>query len=132
MSVEKQNRNFGIGIEEAYGFSEAVRVGDTIYISGQTAFAPEGRIVGEGDMAEQMRQAYRNIAALLQMDGATMDAVVEEVLFVTDVAAAGAVAGKVRREVYGGRPEVASSLIGVAALGAPQLMIEIRCTARIA
>ncbi len=131
MIVQKEVQNFDLAIEEAYGFAEAVRVADTIYISGQTAFSPEGRIEGEGDMAAQMRQAYANIGALLARYDASFDNVVEEVLFVTDVAAAGAVAREVRGEVYGERFAVASSLIGVQALGAPQLLIEIRCTARV-
>ena len=131
MSARKEVQNFGTVVEDAYGFSEAVRSGDTIYVSGQTAFTPQGAIEGEGDMAAQMRQAYANIAALLDRYGATLENVVEEVLYVTDVAAAGAVAREVRGEAYGGKFEVASSLIGVRALGAPQLMIEIRCTARV-
>ncbi len=131
MSIPKRVENFGTVVEDAYGFSQAVRSGDTVYVSGQTAFTPEGRIEGEGDMAAQMRQAYANIAALLARYGATLDDVVEEVLYVTDVAAAGAVAREVRGEAYGDRFELASSLIGVQALGAPQLLIEIRCTARV-
>jgi enamine deaminase RidA (YjgF/YER057c/UK114 family) len=131
VAVQKEVQNFGLGIEEAYGFAEAVRVEETIYISGQTAFSPEGRIEGEGDMAAQMRQAYANIGALLARYDAGFENVVEEVLYVTDIAAAGAVAHSVRSEVFAGRFEVASSLIGVQALGAPQLLIEIRCTARI-
>ena len=79
----------------------------------------------------QMRQAYANITALLKRYGATLQNVVEEVLFVTDIAAAAAVAKAVRGEAYAGQMDVASSLIGVAALGAPQLMVEIRCTARV-
>ncbi len=131
MTIEKDVQNFGTLVEEAYGFAEAVRVGDTVYISGQTAFSPEGRLVGDRDMAAQMRQAYANITALLKGYGATLQNVVEEVLFVTDIAAAAAVAKAVRGEAYAGKMDVASSLIGVAALGAPQLMVEIRCTARV-
>ncbi len=131
MTIHKEVQNFGSVIEDAFGFAEAVRVDDTVYVSGQTAFSPEGRIEGEGDMAAQMRQAYANIGALLAKFDAGFENVVEEVLYVTDVAAAGAVARKVRGDVYDGRFEVASSLIGVQALGAPQLMIEIRCTARL-
>ena len=131
MSARKEVQNFGTVVEDAYGFAQAVRSGDTVYVSGQTAFSPEGRIEGEGDMAAQMRQAYANIATLLGRYGATLENVVEEVLYVTDVAAAGAVAREVRGEAYGGSFEVASSLIGVQALGAPPLMIEIRCTARV-
>ena len=57
--------------------------------------------------------------------------VVEETLFVIDIAAASKVAGEVRTEVYGGTFEVASTLVQVAALAGPDLLIEIRCTARL-
>ena len=108
-----------------------MRAGDTVYISGQTAFLPEGGITGVGDMEAQMRQAYKGVATLLAAYGANMSNVVDETLYVTDVAAAATVARKVRGEAYGEVFEVASSLIGVSALGAPDLMIEIKCTARL-
>ncbi len=131
MAVDKQIRNLGWFGEEAYGFAQAVKVGDTVYVSGQTAFLPEGGIVGQGDMEVQMRQAYVGVAQLLQAYGADMSNVVDETLYVTDMAAAASVARKVRGEAYGEVFEVASSLIGVQALGAPDLMIEIKCTARL-
>ena len=127
----KDIRQLGMEAEEAYGFAEAVKVGDTIYISGQTAYVGQGHIVGVGDMAAQMRQAYTTIATLLEGYGATMRNVVDETLFVTDIAAASQAARTVRKEAYGGVFEVASTLIGVAELGAPELLIEIRCTARV-
>ena len=131
MAVDKQIRNLGWFGEEAYGFAQAVKVGDTVYVSGQTAFLPEGGIVGVGDMEAQMRQSYVGVAQLLQAYGADMSNVVDETLYVTDMAAAASVARKVRGEAYGEVFEVASSLIGVQALGAPDLMIEIKCTARL-
>lgn len=131
MASPKEIQNHGSFIEEAYGFSQAVKVGDTVYISGQTAFLPEGGIVGVGDMEAQMRQAYASIASLLKAYGADMGNVVDETLYVTDIAAAATVARKVRGEAYGDVFELASSLIGVQALGAPDLMIEIKCTARL-
>ncbi len=131
MAVDKQIRNLGWFGEEAYGFAQAVKVGDTVYVSGQTAFLPEGGIVGVGNMEAQMRQAYVGVAQLLQAYGADMSNVVDETLYVTDMAAAASVARKVRGEAYGEVFEVASSLIGVQALGAPDLMIEIKCTARL-
>ena len=91
MSVSKEIRNHGSFIEEAYGFAQAVKVGDTVYISGQTAFVPEGRIVGVGDMEAQMRQAYASIAKLLEAYDADMGSVVDETLYVTDMAAAASV-----------------------------------------
>ncbi len=131
MAIEKQIRNLGSFAEEAYGFAQAVKVGDTVYVSGQTAFLPEGGIAGVGDMEAQMRQAYVGIAKLLQAYGGDMSNVVDETLYVTDVAAAATVARVVRGEAYGEVFDVASSLIGVQALGAPDLMIEIKCTARL-
>ena len=131
MTVTRENHQFGNFMEEVYGFAQAVRVDDTVYVAGQTAFMDDGTIAGEGDMAAQMRQAYANIARALAGVGATMADVVDETLFVTDINAAATVALEVRSEVFGGSPKLASTLCQVAALGAPQLLIEIKCTARV-
>lgn len=130
MPAKKETHTFGNFMEEVYGFAQSVKVGDTIYVAGQTAFQDDGSIDGEGDMATQMRAAYRGIERALGGLGATMDDVIDETLFVTDVNAASGCALEVRKEVYGGRFELASTLCQVAALGAPQLLIEIKCTAR--
>jgi 2-iminobutanoate/2-iminopropanoate deaminase len=129
MATTKDARSFGNLMEEAWGFSQAVRVGDTIYISGQTAAADDFTAIGGDDMGAQMRAAYASIARVLAMFDAEMSDVVDEVLFVTDMMAAVTCGQAVRREVYGDSIEVASTLIGVAALGSPDLMIEIKCIA---
>jgi len=82
-------------------------------------------------MAAQMREAYAAVGRVLALYGADMSDVVNEVLFVTDTVAAATCAKEVRGEVYGDAFEVASTLIGVAALGSPDLMIEIKCVARV-
>ena len=130
MAVSKDARTFGNFMEEAYGFSQAVRVGDVIYVSGQTAMG-DFAAVGGDDMAAQMREAYVGVTRVLAMFGAEPSDVVDEVLFVTDVMAAATCAKQVRGEVYGESFEVASTLIGVAALGSPDLMIEIKCVAHV-
>jgi 2-iminobutanoate/2-iminopropanoate deaminase len=127
----KDARSFGNTMEQAYGFSQAVRIGDTIYVSGQTAMGDDFTVVGSGDMAAQMREAYAGVARVLAMYGADMGNVVDEVLFVTDTMAAATCAKTVRGEVYGDSFEVASTLIGIAALGSPDLMIEIKCVAHV-
>ena len=129
--AKRQIANFGSSAEkgDVYGFAQAVRVGDTIYVSGQVAMTPEGELLGEGDMEAQMRAAYGNIARILDKLGASMDHVVDETLFVADMSAAIRCAARVRGEVYEGRFEMASTLIGVAALGSPDVLIEIKCTA---
>jgi enamine deaminase RidA (YjgF/YER057c/UK114 family) len=118
-------------MEEAYGFSQAVRVGDVVYIAGQTAMGDDFTAIGGDDMAAQMREAYAGVARVLATYGADMNNVVDEVLFVTDTMAAAMCAKAVRAEVYGEAFEVASTLIGVAALGSPDLMIEIKCVAHV-
>lgn len=129
--AKKEAFKFGNFMEQVYGFAQSVKSGDLIFVAGQTAFMDDGSIAGVGDMAVQMRTAYENIAKVLEPFGAKITDVVDETLYVTDVMAAAGAALAVRSEFYGPECEVASSLIGVAALGMPELMIEIRCTARV-
>jgi hypothetical protein len=76
-------------------------------------------------MEEQMRVNYANAAKLLARFGATLDHVAEETLYVLDVDAAFAAAGKVRKEAYAtARPQCASNLIGVSRLVFPEQLIE--------
>ena len=131
MPATKEPCYFGNFMEEVYGFAEAVKVGDTIYVSGQTAFMDDGSIDAVGDMAAQMTRAYAGIERALERFGASLADVVDETLFVTDMNAAVGVAGEVRHRVYDGRFELASTLCQVQALGAPELLIEIKCTARV-
>src|SRR3546814_3200880 len=78
-------------------------------------------------MEDQMRVTYAKAAKILARFGATLDHVVEETLYVLDVDAAFAVAGKVRKEAYStDRPQCASNLIGVTRLAFPAQIIEIR------
>jgi enamine deaminase RidA (YjgF/YER057c/UK114 family) len=127
----KEARRFGNALESAYGFSQAVRVGDVVYVAGQTAMGDDFSVSGSGDMAAQMRAAYASVARALEMFGAGMSDVVDETLYVTDTMAAATCAREVRAEVYGEAFEVASSLIGVSALGSPDLKIEIKCVAHL-
>ncbi|MEO8696020.1 MAG: RidA family protein, partial [Acidimicrobiales bacterium] len=72
MSKKRDVRRFGTAAEVGYGFAQAVRVGKTIYISGQTASAVDGATEPGGDMTAQMRTSYSRIVKLLEMYGATM------------------------------------------------------------
>ena len=49
-SINKETKSFGMPWETEYGYSQAVMVGDTIYISGQVSHDDKGKIVGRGDM----------------------------------------------------------------------------------
>jgi enamine deaminase RidA (YjgF/YER057c/UK114 family) len=117
--------------EKEYGYSQAVKVGDIIYVSGQVSHDDSGNVVGKGDMEAQMHQAYSNIRKVLAQYGATMDNVVDEILFVTDMNAAFAAAVKCREDVFFGVPAVASTIVQVQRLAFPELMIEIKCVAKV-
>ena len=131
MTISKELVKFGIpSEEERYGYAQAVKVADTIYVSGQTA-SGDASASGPDDMETQMRTAYAKIARALEQFDATLANVVDETLFVSDLVAAATVARDVRREVYGGTPEVASTLIHVAPWPTAAIQIEIKCVARV-
>jgi 2-iminobutanoate/2-iminopropanoate deaminase len=129
--INKETKNLGMPWEKEYGYAQAVKVGDTIYISGQVSHDDTGNIVGRGDMEAQMRQAYSNIRKILAQYGATIENKVDEILFVTDMDAAFAAAVKCRQEIFSGTPIIASTIVQIQRLAFPDLMIEIRCVAKV-
>jgi enamine deaminase RidA (YjgF/YER057c/UK114 family) len=140
--LAKEVVNFGVPWEEQYGYAQAVKVGDMVWVSGQLSHdeagnmvAPApldavGKIVDHGNMGPQMAQSYANIAKVLADYDLTMDSIVEEVLYVTDMDAAFAVAGEVRRQAYGGTPVVASTILVTPRLAFPNQLIEIKVIAK--
>jgi enamine deaminase RidA (YjgF/YER057c/UK114 family) len=131
MAINKETRNLNMPWEQEYGYSQAVKVGDTIYLSGQVSHDDKANILGVGDMELQMRQAYVNVQKVLAQYGATMANIVDEVLFVTDMEAAFAAAVKCRQAVFSGAPVVASTIVQIQRLAFPELMIEIKCVAKV-
>jgi 2-iminobutanoate/2-iminopropanoate deaminase len=131
LTISKETTSLGMPWEKEYGYAQAVKVGDTIYISGQVSHDDNGNIVGTGDMEAQMRQAYANIKKVLVQFGSNMDNIVDEILFVTDMNTAFAAAVKCRQEIFSGTPVVASTIIQIQRLAFPELMIEIRCVAKV-
>lgn len=144
MKIEKETKGMGMPWEDAYGYAQAVKVGDTIYVSGQLSHDAEGNIVGapplddkgrildHSNMEIQMRQTYENAKKLLARFDATLDNVVEEVLYVTDMDAAFAVAGSVRKQAYGSdKPDVASTILVTPRLALPSQLVEIKFIAKV-
>lgn len=131
MSISKDAKTLNVPWEREYGYSQAVKVGDTIYLAGQVSHDEKGEFVGIGEMETQMRAAYANVEKLLTEYGAGMENIVDEVLFVTDIDAAFKAAVKCRREIFGGDPIVPSTLVQIERLAFPELMIEIKCVAKV-
>jgi enamine deaminase RidA (YjgF/YER057c/UK114 family) len=101
-----------------------------IVLAGQVGYdrhGPNRRLVGPGDAAAQARQAFENIRTLLAQEGATLRDVVDLVVYLVDVNDFPA-CGRVAQEYLGDPPPV-MTLIGVKALAAPELLVEIRAIA---
>jgi enamine deaminase RidA (YjgF/YER057c/UK114 family) len=138
----KEVAQFGVPWEKAYGYAQAVRVKNTIYVAGQLSHDDDGNFVGHAsfdssgvatdtsNMELQMRTTYANAARILAKFGAGLQHVVEEVVYVIDMNAAFAVAGAVRKAAYGtDSPQCASTIVQVTRLALPQQLIEISFTA---
>ena len=138
MSAEKKSENLGVAWEKAFGYVQAVKVKDTIYISGQLSHDGEGALVAPAEldasgkpvdfsnMEAQLHQTYVNAVELLARYGATLDDVVEETLYVLDVDAAFTAGAKVRKAMYGcEQPQCASNIIGISRLAFPAQLVEV-------
>ena len=131
MKIGKEAKSLNMSWEKEYGYSQAVKVGDTIYLSGQISHDETGEIVGVGDLEAQIRQAYVNIKKLLTEYGATMENIVDETWFVTDIESADATGGKLRKEIYSGSPVAALTVVQIQRLAFAELLIEIKCVAKV-
>jgi reactive intermediate/imine deaminase len=66
-------------------YSQAVRAGDTVYLSGQIPLIPETMELCEGDFAERAHQVFRNLAAVAEAAGGSLEDVVKLNIFLTDL-----------------------------------------------
>jgi reactive intermediate/imine deaminase len=108
-------------------YTDAVRHGDHLFISGVAPFDAQGRLVGEGDVVEQTRQVFRNMELVLKAAGLGFGDVLKVTVYLTDVADRKAI-NPVRQQYFGeARP--ASTLIGVAQLAIPGMKVEIEAVA---
>src|SRR5262245_54064036 len=120
--------------QDAFGFVQATEVGGatrTLLCSGQTSVDGEGRPLHKGDMAAQVRQALANVETVLQGAGLKLSDVVRLNYYTTDVDAfmASGAAGLGRLAEAGCRP--ASTLLGVARLFHPDILVEIEAMAMV-
>jgi enamine deaminase RidA (YjgF/YER057c/UK114 family) len=111
--------------EKPVGYSRAVRVGNVVEVAGTTA--QDGEAVTGHDEYEQTKRVLEKIAAALHEAGATLADVVRTRMFVTDIAQWEAV-GRAHGEVFGEIRPV-TTMVQVAALIDPRLLVEIEATA---
>ena len=66
-------------------FAQVVKIGNQIYIAGQTAVDENGNPVGKGDIEAQTRQVFKNLQRCLEAAGVTFDQVVKLNIYSTDL-----------------------------------------------
>jgi len=110
-------------------WSNCLRVGDQIYISGLTARGSDGLSVEGSDAYQHSQVIFGKIAALMQAAGGSVDDVVKLTIFVTDIST-NQLVWKARREVFSG-DFPASSLVEVSALAKPEILVEIEAIAHL-
>ncbi len=66
-------------------YSQAVKVGDTVYISGQIPLIPETMEVHEGDFSDHVRQVFQNLSAIAEAAGGSLSDFVKINVFLTDL-----------------------------------------------
>jgi reactive intermediate/imine deaminase len=67
-------------------YSQAVKVGQTVYLSGQIPLVPETMIVVEGDISAQITQVFENLKAVVEAAGGEFSDIVKLNVFLTDLA----------------------------------------------
>jgi len=83
--MQRINYSSGSKWEDIVGYSRAVKVGNTIEVSGTVASGPDGEAIGINDAYEQTRYIYTKIEKVLQNAGSSMNDVVRVRMFVTDI-----------------------------------------------
>jgi 2-iminobutanoate/2-iminopropanoate deaminase len=110
-------------------FTDAVRAGGFLYVSGIVAVDRDGRLVGADDVVAQTRQVLENMRAVLEAGGCGFEDVVKVTIFLTDIDDRPLI-NPLRQEVFGdARP--ASTLVEVPRLAVEGARIEIECVAAV-
>jgi reactive intermediate/imine deaminase len=108
-------------------YTDAVRAGDLLFVSGFVPVDGDGQLVGGDDVIAQTRHVFANLAAVLAAAGATFADVVKVTVYLTDIEDRARI-NPVRQEVFGDtRP--ASTLVEVSALATPGARVEIDAVA---
>jgi len=125
--MQRTNYSSGAKWEPIVGYSRAVKVGNTIEVTGTVALDDDGQLVGPGDAYRQAQFAISKIEKVLQRAGASLKDVVRTRMFVTDISRwqeYGKAHGEYFKEIL-----PCTSMIEVKGLIEPGYLIEIEATA---
>jgi enamine deaminase RidA (YjgF/YER057c/UK114 family) len=117
------------GVNKSVGYSQAVRLGDLVFVSGQVAWDEKGQVVGGSDARRQTERAFANLRAVLESVGSSLGRVAKLTIYATSRDHL-VVIREVRHEVFdrlGHYP--ASTFIVVTGLASAELLVEIDAVA---
>jgi 2-iminobutanoate/2-iminopropanoate deaminase len=109
--------------------ADAIRHGDLLFVSGCVPLDREGKLVGHGDLAAQMRKTLENLGKVLRAGGSDFQHVLRTTVFITDISKK-PLTYDVRREFFGDRPP-ASTMVEISALDGEGIEIEIDAIAAV-
>jgi 2-iminobutanoate/2-iminopropanoate deaminase len=120
----------GILQYEPFGFTNCVRHGDVLWLSGISALDADGRVIAD-DIESQTRYTFENIDRVLRAARSSLSDLLQMTSFVVDLPKNGQGYVDTRKQVLP-EPSYTSATIGVSALMVPGLLLEVQCRAAVA
>ncbi|MFC0110123.1 RidA family protein [Kibdelosporangium aridum] len=120
--------SFGVPWEDSYGYSQAIRAGDTVYISGQLSHDAAGNFIGEGDFGLQVRTSLANLDKVLAHYRIPRSQIISVKIYTKDLPKNFDTAARLHKE-YFGRHRPTDTIVGVVDLAFPQQLVEIEAVA---
>ena len=115
--------------DTALGYSQAVRAGNLLFVSGQVAVDERGQVVGGGDIRAHVDQVFKNLRAVVEAGGSRLDLVTKLTFFTTSLDYLPAIR-EARRQMFGAVGAYpASTLVEISGLARPEYLVEIEATA---
>lgn len=114
-------------IYEAFYISQAFKIGNLVFTSGQAALDDQGNIVGPGEFEVQAEQVFKNLQRVLEAAGSSLNGVFKVTIYLTDMKHFPLILDF--RKKYFSRPWPADTIVEVSSLALPELMIEIEAIA---
>lgn len=125
--MERTNYSSGAKWEDIVGYSRAVKIGNTIEVTGTVAVDEDGSLAGGNDAYEQTKFVIQKIEKVLQRAGASLKDVMRTRIFVTDISRweeYGRAHGEFFRDI-----KPCTTMIEISRLIAPEYLVEIEATA---
>ncbi|MEV7546739.1 MULTISPECIES: RidA family protein [unclassified Streptomyces] len=121
---------FGVPWEESYGYSQGIRAGDTVYISGQVSHDAAGNFVGAGDFELQVRTAFDNLDKVLAHYKVPRSQIISMKIFTKDLRKNFDTAARLHKE-YVGNHRTTDTIVGVSDMSVPEQLVEIEAIVQV-